>query len=168
MAISNAIQDLKDRVLSAYDACEEKGAELPDVKNTANLPDCIRSISSSSSGIYTTYEEVCKEIEFCKSTLLENGGKGSYAGAWIGLRYSGAEYENFTLGSSNVVAIRTSDGRFYSYANDGADITHHWDSSKDFSIDGIETEHKFNWVIYYFSANYILSNSSWLDCAFIL
>ena len=84
-----------------------------------------------------TYEDVCTEVEFCQSKLVEQGGKSTYAGAWIGLRYSGIDYENFTLGSSNVVAVRTSDGAFYSYANDGASVTHHWDNSKDFDIEGI-------------------------------
>ena len=165
MTIAEEINDLKSRVNSAYDACIEKGATIPTVKNTANLPQCIRSISGGSpSPSPASYEDVCKEVEFCQSKLVEQGGKSSYAGAWIGLRYSGIDYENFTLGSSNVVAVRTSDGAFYSYANDGASVTHHWDNSKDFDIEGIQTEHKFNWVIYYFSANSIVSNSSYLDC----
>ena len=170
MTIAEEINDLKSRVSSAYDACVEKGATIPTVKNTANLPECIRSISGGSpsptpSPSPASYEDVCKEVEFCKSKLVEQGGKSTYAGAWIGLRYSGIDYENFTLDSSNVVAVRTSDGAFYSYANDGASVTHHWDNSKDFDIEGIQTEHKFNWVIYYFSANSIVSNSSYLDCA---
>ena len=165
--IAEEINDLKGRVNSAYDACVEKGATIPTVKNTANLPECIRSISGGSPSPTpppASYEDVCKEVEFCQSKLIEQGGKSTYAGAWIGLRYSGIDYENFTLGSSNVVAVRTSDGAFYSYANDGASVTHHWDNSKDFDIPGIQTEHKFNWVIYYFSANSIVSNSSYLDC----
>ena len=166
--IAEEINDLKSRVTSAYDACVEKGATIPAVKNTANLPECIRSISGGSPSPTpppASYEDVCKEVEFCQSKLVEQGGKSTYAGAWIGLRYSGIDYENFTLHESNVVAVRTSDGAFYSYANDGASVTHHWDSSKDFVIEGIQTQHKFNWVIYYFSANSIVSNSSYLDCA---
>ena len=112
-----------------------------------------------------SYEDVCKEVDFCKQVFQQQGGKSTYKGAWIGLRYSGIDYEKFTLGSSNVVAVRTSDGAFYSYANDGASVTHHWDNSKDFDIPGIQSEHKFNWVIYYFSENSILSHSSYLDCA---
>ena len=89
-----------------------------------------------------SYEDVCKEVDFCKQVFQQQGGKSTYKGAWIGLRYSGIDYENFTLGkfisgSSTVVAVRTSDGAFYSYANDGASVTHHWDSSKDFDIEGI-------------------------------
>ena len=167
MTIAEEINDLKSRVSSAYDACVEKGATIPTVKNTANLPECIRSISGGSpspSPSPASYEDVCKEVEFCQSKLVEQGGKSTYAGAWIGLRYSGIDYENFTLDASNVVAVRTSDGAFYSYANNGASVTHHWDSSKDFVIEGIQTQHKFNWVIYYFSANSIVSNSSYLDC----
>ena len=140
MTIAEEINDLKGRVNSAYDACVEKGATIPTVKNTANLPECIRSISGGSpSPSPASYEDVCKEVEFCKSKLVEQGGKSTYAGAWIGLRYSGIDYENFTLGSSNVVAVRTSDGAFYSFENDGASVTHHWDNSKDFDIPGIET-----------------------------
>ena len=166
MTIAEEINDLKSRVSSAYDACVEKGATIPTVKNTANLPECIRSISGGSPSPTppASYEDVCKKVEFCQSKLIEQGGKSTYAGAWIGLRYSGIDYENFTLGSSNVVAVRTSDGAFYSYANDGASVTHHWDNSKDFDIPGIETQNKFNWVIYYFSENSIVSNSSYLDC----
>ena len=141
--IAEEINDLKGRVNSAYDACVEKGATIPTVKNTANLPECIRSISGGSpSPSPASYEDVCKEVEFCQSKLVEQGGKSTYAGAWIGLRYSGIDYEKFSLGkfisgSSTVVAVRTSDGAFYSYANDGASVTHHWDSSKDFDIEGI-------------------------------
>ena len=137
--IAEEINDLKGRVNSAYDACVEKGATIPAVKNTANLPECIRSISGGSPSPTpspASYEDVCKEVEFCQNKLVEQGGKSTYAGAWIGLRYSGIDYENFTL-DDYVVAVRTSDGAFYSYENDGESVTHNWDSSKDFVIEGI-------------------------------
>lgn len=108
---------------------------------------------------------VCKKVAFCQSKLISEGGKGNYAGAWISLRYSDGDYEDFTLGSTNVRAIRTSDGHYYSYENDGANITHQWDHTEDFEIEGVDAGSKFNWVIYYFSANSIVSNSSYLDCA---
>ena len=136
--IAEEINDLKGRVSSAYDACVEKGATIPTVKNTANLPECIRSISGGSpSPSPASYEDVCKEVDFCKQVFQQQGGKSTYKGAWIGLRYSGIDYEKFTLGSSNVVAVRTSDGAFYSVEDYGANVTHNWDSSKDFVIEGI-------------------------------
>ena len=87
---------------------------------------------------YPSYEDVCKEVDFCKQVFQQQGGKSTYKGAWIGLRYSGIDYEKFTLGDFyNVAAVQTSDGAFYSYANDGESVTHHWDNSKDFVIPGI-------------------------------
>ena len=72
MTIAEEINDLKGRVNSAYDACVEKGATIPTVKNTANLPECIRSISGGSPSPTppTSYEDVCKEVEFCQSKLI--------------------------------------------------------------------------------------------------
>ena len=86
---------------------------------------------------YPSYEDVCKEVEFCKQVFQQQGGKSTYAGAWIGLRYSGIDYENFTLDYNGVVAVRTSDGAFYSVENDEYSVTHPWDNSKDFDIEGI-------------------------------
>ena len=80
--IAEEINALKSRVSSAYDACVEKGATIPAVKNTANLPECIRSISGGSPSP-ASYEDVCKEVEFCQSKLVEQGGKSTYKGAWI-------------------------------------------------------------------------------------
>ena len=89
MTIAEEINDLKGRVNSAYDACVDKGATIPTVKNTANLPECIRSISGGSPlPPSASYEDVCKEVEICKSKLVEQGKKGDYTIAWIGLSYS--------------------------------------------------------------------------------
>lgn len=44
MSIATAITNLQGRVESAYDKIEERGGTLPQVLNTANLPDAIDSI----------------------------------------------------------------------------------------------------------------------------
>lgn len=44
MSLQSAIDNLKDRVIDAYDALEAKGASMPATKNTANLPTSIGSI----------------------------------------------------------------------------------------------------------------------------
>lgn len=44
MTIAEEINDLKSRVSAAYDACEEKGAEMPEDKTTWNLSTTIQSI----------------------------------------------------------------------------------------------------------------------------
>ena len=44
MSLQSAIDNLKDRVIDAYDALEAKGATMPLIKNTTNLPTSIGSI----------------------------------------------------------------------------------------------------------------------------
>lgn len=44
MTIAEEINDLKGRVSAAYDACEAKGAEMPEDKTTWNLSSTIESI----------------------------------------------------------------------------------------------------------------------------
>lgn len=50
-ALKSAISSLKTNISNSYNACETKGAtNIPDVKNSANLPDCILSIPTGSGG----------------------------------------------------------------------------------------------------------------------
>lgn len=50
-ALKTAISSLKTNISNSYNACETKGAtNIPDVKNSANLPDCILSIPTGSGG----------------------------------------------------------------------------------------------------------------------
>lgn len=49
-ALKSAISSLKTNISNSYNACETKGAtNIPDVKNSANLPDCILSIPTGGS-----------------------------------------------------------------------------------------------------------------------
>lgn len=94
------------------------------------------------------YEQVTKQVDFCKQVLAAQGGKGSYKGAFICLREAGLDKERFDiLGSGDMYdlkAVRTSDGHFYTSAT-----THTWDHISAFTIDGVDPNLKFNWVIYY-------------------
>lgn len=109
-----------------------------------------------------SYDNVCKKIDFCKTTLSHEGGKSSYAGAWLGLRNANQDYEDFTLSNTGVVAIKTSDGHFYSI-DDGTTVSHQWDSTKDIHINEIDDE-TFRWVIYYYYSDSINSHLQDLDC----
>lgn len=52
-AVKTAISSLKSNISSSYNACESKGATMPSVKNSSNLPECILSIPSGGGG-YTS------------------------------------------------------------------------------------------------------------------
>jgi len=45
MTVASEIQRIKTNISDAYSACDEKGATLPTIQNSANLADCIESIS---------------------------------------------------------------------------------------------------------------------------
>ena len=48
-ALKRAITSLKTNISNAYNVCETKGATIPSVKNSSNLPECILSIPSGGS-----------------------------------------------------------------------------------------------------------------------
>ena len=53
MSVTSEITRIKARISDSYDACEDKGATIPSVKNSTNLPSCIASIPSG--GDYKYY-----------------------------------------------------------------------------------------------------------------
>lgn len=50
MSIASEIQRIKNNIANAYSVCGDKGANLPQNRNSANLANCINSISAASSG----------------------------------------------------------------------------------------------------------------------
>lgn len=49
-ALKQAISSLKSNISASYTACQSKGATIPSVKNSTNLPECIMSIPTNSGG----------------------------------------------------------------------------------------------------------------------
>lgn len=54
-----------------------------------------------------------------------------YAGKVGVILYDFNDVSDFELSSSGMTAVATSDGAFYSYANNGRNVSHNWDTSKD-------------------------------------
>lgn len=65
MTIAEEINDLKNRVSQAFDACEEKSATMPQVKTTHTLASTIRSIPTGGGG---------KVIDIPQIEILQNNG----------------------------------------------------------------------------------------------
>ena len=65
MSILTEIARITEKVADAYDACEDKGATIPQSKTVANLADCIATITGGGSGLpvftytgtYAIYDE---------------------------------------------------------------------------------------------------------------
>lgn len=47
MTIASEITRINNNIAAAYSACSNKGASLPNTQNSANLADCINSISTN-------------------------------------------------------------------------------------------------------------------------
>ena len=73
-----------------------------------------------------------------------------YAGKVGVILYNFNDVSDFQLSSSGMTAVATSDGAFYSYANNGSKVSHNWDTSKD-KDDG--RGFKTRWIIYYYTTD---------------
>ena len=74
----------------------------------------------------------------------------NYAGKVGVILYNINDVSNFTLSPSNMTAVATSDGAFYTYADNGANVSHNWDTTQD-KDDG--RGFKTRWVIYYYTTD---------------
>lgn len=51
MTIASEIQRIKTNIENAYTSCENKGATIPEIQNSANLATCINSIVNEGAGL---------------------------------------------------------------------------------------------------------------------
>ena len=73
-----------------------------------------------------------------------------YAGKVGAILYNFNDVSDFQLSSYGMTAVATSDGAFYTYADNGSTVSHNWDTSKD-KDDG--RGFKTRWVIYYYTTD---------------
>jgi hypothetical protein len=64
--------------------------------------------------------------------------------------YNFNDVSDFQLSSSGLTAVATSDGAFYSYADNGSKVSHNWNTAQD-KDDG--RGFKTRWVIYYYTTD---------------
>lgn len=73
-----------------------------------------------------------------------------YAGKVGAILYNFNDVSDFVLTSTGMTAVATSDGAFYSYADNGENVSHNWDTAQD-KDDGRGS--KTRWVIYYYTTD---------------
>jgi hypothetical protein len=100
VSIVTEIERIKSNISSAYTACEEKGATMPSVLNSANLMDCIASITGGGAvHKQFTYHGRCDNLALARRYL---------AGASIGgnaLIGGGVNGSSSTSAGSNIVDV---------------------------------------------------------------
>lgn len=70
VTIESEIQRIKNNVSNAYSVCNSKGATMPEVRNVANLSNCIRSIETGDASTVGKY--IVKVIDY-DGTVLKEG-----------------------------------------------------------------------------------------------
>ena len=73
-----------------------------------------------------------------------------YAGKVGVIMYNRNDVSDFILAASGMTAVATSDGAFYTYADNGANVSHTWDTSKD-KDDGRGS--KTRYMIFYYTTD---------------
>ena len=143
--IAEKLTYLNDTKTAIKNAVVAKGVSISDADTFRSYADKIGQISG---GGGTPTDEWQPNPEWWDIRKILDEDTRDYAGKIGVILYNFNDVSDFTLSSSNkVAAVATSDGAFYSYENDGANVTHHWDTTQD-KDDG--RGFKTRWVIYYF------------------
>lgn len=161
MTIASEITRIKTNIASAYTALEEKGAVIPEVQNSDNLPEAISSISNTGAATGTMREfwavpnsylqldnEMTNDARLVSLRTRIDQRMSSFGCAFLPV----AGNSITVTYDSGVRAIRTSDGA-YSELTSGQTLTHTWDSTMD-------AEDGYRWIIYYFVDEYASSTAT--------
>lgn len=161
MTIASEITRIKTNIASAYTALEEKGAVIPEVQNSDNLPEAISSISNTGAATGTMREfwavpnsylqldnEMTNDARLVSLRTRIDQRMSSFGCAFLPV----AGNSITVTYNSGVRAIRTSDGAYYELTS-GQTLTHTWDSTMD-------AEDGYRWIIYYFVDGYTSSTAT--------
>ena len=146
MSIVDEIARIKGNIASAYTVAGGKGATLPAVQNSANLAGCIDTITGGGA----SSDEWQPNPNWWDIKKILDEDTRDYPGKVGAIIYAIENVSDFQLSSSGMTAVATSDGAFYTYADNGANVSHNWDTSKD-KDDGRGL--KTRWVIYYYTTD---------------
>ena len=70
MSITSEIARIKNRINSVYQTCGSKGATLPEIQNSANLADCISSLTTGGGGTPVLNREVINGVYKAPTSLF--------------------------------------------------------------------------------------------------
>ena len=144
--IAEQLTSLANTKTAIKDAIVAKGVQVADDTPFRNYADKIGEISGGgeSSGEWQpnpNWWDIRK--------ILDEDTR-DYAGKVGVILYDFNDVSDFQLSSSGMTAVATSDGAFYTYANNGSAVSHNWDVNKD-KDDGHGL--KTRWVIYYYTTD---------------
>ena len=128
------------------DAIVAKGVSVADTDTFRSYADKIGQISGGG----TSSDEWQPNPKWWDIKKILDEDTRDYKGKVGVILYNFNDVSDFTLSSSGMTAVATSDGAFYTYKDNGSKVSHNWDTSKD-KDDG--RGNKTRWVIYYYTTD---------------
>lgn len=160
MSIETQIDRIESNVAAAYTAAAAKGATMPTEQNSDNLAATVESITGGTPAPSGSDWEPNPYWPNIKDVLRDDTRE--YAGKVAYLMYNYNDTSVFGLvaessaSGERPTAVATSDGAFYSYADNGESVTHTWDTTKDFPVNGQAGYYMATrWVVLYLSLIHI-------------
>ena len=144
--IAEQLTSLSETKTAIKDAIVAKGVQVADDTPFRNYADKIGEISG---GGEPSGEWQPNPNWWDIKKILDEDTR-DYKGKVGVILYNFNDVSDFQLSSSGMTAVATSDGAFYSYADNGSKVSHNWDTSKD-KDDG--RGFKTRWVIYYYTTD---------------
>ena len=141
--IAEQLTSLANTKTAIKDAIVAKGVSVTDTDTFASYADKIGQISGGGG----SSDEWQPNPNWWDIRKILDEDTRDYPGKAAAVVYNFSDVSEFTMTSTGVCAVATSDGAFYTYADNGANVTHNWDTSKD-KDDGRGA--KTRYMIYYF------------------
>lgn len=146
--IAEQLTSLANTKTAIKEAIVAKGIQVADTDPFSAYPDKIGQIESGGGG--EPAEEWQPNPNWWDIRKILDEDTRDYPGKFGVILYNFNDVSDFQLSSSDMTAVATSDGAFYSYANNGSKVSHNWDVAQD-KDDG--RGRKTRYVIYYFTTD---------------
>ena len=143
--IAEQLTSLANTKTAIKDAIVAKGVSVADTDTFASYAEKIGQIQA---GGDTPTDEWQPNPNWWDIKKILDEDTRDYAGKVGVILYNFNDVSDFMLSSSGMTAVATSDGAFYSYADNGENVSHYWDTTQD-KDDGRGC--KTRWVIYYYT-----------------
>lgn len=141
--IADKLTYLNETKTAIKNAIVSKGVAIEDTDTFRSYASKIGEISSGGST-----EEWQPNPNWWDIKSILDADTREYAGKVGVILYNFNDVSDFELSSNGMTAVATSDGAFYSYADNGANVSHNWDTTQD-KDDG--RGFKTRWMIFYYS-----------------
>jgi hypothetical protein len=144
--IAEQLTSLANTKIAIKDAIVAKGVQVADDTPFRNYADKIGEISGGGE----PSDEWQPNPNWWDIRKILDEDTRDYAGKVGVILYNFNDVSDFQLSSSGMTAVATSDGAFYSYADNGNKVSHNWGTTQD-KDDGRGL--KTRWVIYYYTTD---------------